>query len=80
VKYQTDSGFEKELKNLTKKFGSLPEDFESLKKFSIEFFHTFGAENNGSIFIKWQDENICNCRLINVHFASNFIVLFRQLK
>jgi hypothetical protein len=59
LKYLSDSRFEKELRTLAKKFRSLPEDFESLKKFSIEFFHTSDAKDNNSIF---KIEGCCNDR------------------
>ncbi|MDR2646100.1 MAG: hypothetical protein LBC04_02935 [Holosporaceae bacterium] len=59
MKYLTDSRFEKELRTLAKKFRSLPEDFEILKRFSIEFFHAADAKGSNSIF---KIEGCCNDR------------------
>lgn len=37
--YEMTKEFEKDLKQLTKKYRSLPEDLENLKQYSIELFH-----------------------------------------
>ncbi|MDR0968046.1 MAG: hypothetical protein LBL99_00205 [Holosporaceae bacterium] len=50
MKYQTSPEFDKDLKRYRKKFSSLEDDIENLKKFSIEPFHNEKI-NNESIFL-----------------------------
>jgi mRNA-degrading endonuclease RelE of RelBE toxin-antitoxin system len=49
MNYATSKKFDKELKTLSTKFRSLPEDLESLKRLQIEVFHNSKVDN-GSIF------------------------------
>ncbi len=45
IKYNETTEFQKDLKRLTKKFRSLPEDFETVKKAVIELYHVKNIDN-----------------------------------
>ena len=47
--YKIIPEFEKDLKRLTKKYDTLPEDLENARKYAIELFHFHNIDNN-SIF------------------------------
>ena len=56
--YATLSGFEKDFTRLEKRFRSLKEDFEKLKKFSIELYHEQSIDNRGIVKVEgWCGEN-----------------------
>ena len=46
ITYKNTSGFEKDLKRLLKKFRTLEDDIEVVKKNAIELFHLMKIDNN----------------------------------
>ncbi len=46
ITYETTSEFDRDLKKLCKKYKSLPEDIEVLKRAAIELYHLQGLDNN----------------------------------
>ena len=46
IKYGTTTEFDKDFKKLCKKYRSLPDDLEVLKKAAIELYHIQGIDNN----------------------------------
>lgn len=46
INYKNTSGFEKDLKKLLKKFRTLEDDIEVVKKNAIELFHLKNIDNN----------------------------------
>jgi transcriptional regulator with XRE-family HTH domain len=59
--YKENLKFQKDMKRLCKKFSSLKDDLENLKKYNIDLFHAKNI-NNGSII---QIEGMCNDMLIS---------------
>lgn len=49
INYKNTAHFDKDFKKLLKRFRTLNDDFENLKKYSIELFYSNGIDNN-SIF------------------------------
>lgn len=52
MKYNTIPEFEKDFKKLEKRFNTLPDDFERIKKNAIELYHISGIDNNSVEEIK----------------------------
>ena len=46
ITYKRTSGFEKDLKKLLKKFRTLDDDIENVKKSAIELYHLKNIDNN----------------------------------
>lgn len=46
ITYKNTSGFDKDLKRLLKKFRTLEDDIEVVKKNTIELFHILNIDNN----------------------------------
>lgn len=59
LQYDATDTFKKDLKKLLKKFRSLEEDLQNVKKHAIELFHVHGL-NNQSIF---PIPNFCNDKI-----------------
>lgn len=64
IKYETTPEFEKDLKKLQKKFRTLPQDLEVLKKAAIELYHTEKIDNNAVFPIPgFCNETISSCKV-----------------
>lgn len=46
INYETTTEFDRDLKKLCKKYRSIPDDLEVLKKAAIELYHIQGLDNN----------------------------------
>lgn len=64
MNYENTSEFGKDLKKLCKKYKSLYEDIEVLKKASIELYHFQGFDNNGIFQIpSFCSETAISCKV-----------------
>ena len=64
MSYENTSEFSKDLKKLCKKYKSLYEDIEVLKKASIELYHFQGLDNNGIFQIPgFCSESVISCKV-----------------
>lgn len=64
IKYETTVEFDKDLKKLCKKYRSIPEDLEVLKKTAIELFHFQGIDNSAIFPIPgFCTEKVVSCKV-----------------
>jgi mRNA-degrading endonuclease RelE of RelBE toxin-antitoxin system len=64
IKYETTAEFDKDLKKLVKKYRSLLEDLEVLKRAAIELYHLQGLDNHSVFPIpSFCTEKIISCKV-----------------